>query len=413
MAIDLGNDPGGTPPTAGEKLQIRSAIGVGTTDAPTFLAQTLTGQSLTGTQATSLVDLSATWNTTGNPSLIYGRVTNTNSGTTANLIDLGTFAGGSMFSVTKTGITKADSIQLPGGGNAGSSTISGQNAAFIHIGIAGHIRFWGAGSADMASFKYDAPGLSLPLTGSINWTGSASTIAAATSVLTQDAAGILAQRNGVNAQALRVANSVGASPLVDYDRGVFDFKTTTNTLRIGTENGGTYTTARPIEFVTGGVVRMSLPATGGVTVIGEIITSTLANFAWLIRAPDTDTGIRFNGSRTLSISDTINVAAASVGAKLTIRSDAPLQWSSGTNMGSPSPDSGISRNAAGGMLEVNSGTAGVFRDLRVRSLIQQPPATITPASNGDLVVEATSNTLLTFKYKGSDGTVRSGTMVVA
>ncbi|MBV5345170.1 MAG: hypothetical protein JZU63_06395 [Rhodoferax sp.] len=36
MAIDLGDIPTGTPPTAGEKLQIRSAIGVGTTDAPTF-----------------------------------------------------------------------------------------------------------------------------------------------------------------------------------------------------------------------------------------------------------------------------------------------------------------------------------------------------------------------------------------
>jgi hypothetical protein len=42
MAIDLGNDPGGTPPTAGEKLQIRSAIGVGQTDAPTFLSVTAT-----------------------------------------------------------------------------------------------------------------------------------------------------------------------------------------------------------------------------------------------------------------------------------------------------------------------------------------------------------------------------------
>ena len=37
MAIDLGDIPSGTEPTTAEKLQIRSAIGVGTTDAPTFL----------------------------------------------------------------------------------------------------------------------------------------------------------------------------------------------------------------------------------------------------------------------------------------------------------------------------------------------------------------------------------------
>lgn len=40
MAIDLGNTPTGTPPSPAEKLQIRSAIGVGTTDAPTFLKTT-------------------------------------------------------------------------------------------------------------------------------------------------------------------------------------------------------------------------------------------------------------------------------------------------------------------------------------------------------------------------------------
>jgi hypothetical protein len=166
--------------------------------------------------------------------------------------------------------------------------------------------------------------------------------------------------------------------------------------------------ARPIDFVTGGVVRMSLPATGGVTVIGEIITSTLANGAWLIRSPDTDTGIRFNGSRMLTISDTISVTSASVGAKINIRSDARLQWNETTNLASAAPDSGISRNAPG-VLEINSGTAGVFRDLRARSVIQSPGigTTVTPASNGDLVFETTSNTSVTVKLKGSDGTVRS------
>jgi hypothetical protein len=44
MAIDLGDIPTGTPPTAGEKLQIRSAIGVGQTDSPTFAGLTSTGE---------------------------------------------------------------------------------------------------------------------------------------------------------------------------------------------------------------------------------------------------------------------------------------------------------------------------------------------------------------------------------
>jgi hypothetical protein len=89
-----------------------------------------------------------------------------------------------------------------------------------------------------------------------------------------------------------------------------------------------------------------------------------------------------------------------------------IRWGSATTNLGQTGDLGIG-HYADGVAEINNATAGVFRDLRVRSVIQQPPATITPASNGDLVVEATSNTLLTFKFKGSDGTVRSGTMVVA
>lgn len=62
-----------------------------------------TGLSLTGAQATSAINVSATWNTTGNPALIYGRVTNTASGASANLLDLGTTAAGTLIKITKTG----------------------------------------------------------------------------------------------------------------------------------------------------------------------------------------------------------------------------------------------------------------------------------------------------------------------
>lgn len=39
--------------------------------------------------------------------------------------------------------------------------------------------------------------------------------------------------------------------------------------------------------------------------------------------------------------------------------------------------------------------------------------TVTPADNADLVIETTSNTTLTFKLKGSDGVVRTGTVALA
>ena len=209
---------------------IRSAIGVGTTDAPTFLAQTLTGQSLTGTQATSLVDLAATWNTTGNPSLIYGRVTNTNSGTTANLIDLGTFAGGSLFKVDKTGTVTAIGLLANSSdistGFFGSSVRLNSNAAFLGFGSPSSV------------FLY------------------------------RDADGILAQRNGTAKQALRVYNTAlsGAPEWAEFDWITSGIG---NTLRIGTNLSGTGV-ARPIDFVTGGVVRMSILAGGGLDVTGDL-----------------------------------------------------------------------------------------------------------------------------------------------
>lgn len=43
----------------------------------------------------------------------------------------------------------------------------------------------------------------------------------------------------------------------------------------------------------------------------------------------------------------------------------------------------------------------------------RPGASVTPANNGDVVFEATSNTSFTIKHKGSDGTVRSGSVTLS
>jgi hypothetical protein len=47
------------------------------------------------------------------------------------------------------------------------------------------------------------------------------------------------------------------------------------------------------------------------------------------------------------------------------------------------------------------------------NLLLRPSDSINPANNGELVVEATSNTTLTFKYMGDDGVVRSGTITLS
>lgn len=49
--------------------------------------------------------------------------------------------------------------------------------------------------------------------------------------------------------------------------------------------------------------------------------------------------------------------------------------------------------------------------VRVRGrVIFNPPSSSIPAANGELEIEATSNTSLTFRYRGSDGVVRAGSI---
>lgn len=82
--------------------------------------------------------------------------------------------------------------------------------------------------------------------------------------------------------------------------------------------------------------------------------------------------------------------------------------------GSGARDIFLMRNAAAAF-EVNNGTLGTFRDMKLRNVIQASgiTTTVTPPSNGDLVIQQTSNTSITFKMRGTDGTVRSASLTLA
>ena len=83
--------------------------------------------------------------------------------------------------------------------------------------------------------------------------------------LVRDAADIVAQRNGVNAQAKRVYKTY--TDASNYERGVFDWTTTANQLTIGTQKLGTGT-ARPLELQTDGTAVLTLATDGSVTQSG-------------------------------------------------------------------------------------------------------------------------------------------------
>lgn len=73
---------------------------------------TITPTTLTGSSATSALSISQTWNTTGNPTLIFANVTNTASGASANLMDL-QIGGSSRFTISKNSIIN---LFTPGSG---------------------------------------------------------------------------------------------------------------------------------------------------------------------------------------------------------------------------------------------------------------------------------------------------------
>jgi hypothetical protein len=350
-------------------------------------------------------------------------------------------------------------------------------AALLQTSISGsfHVSLVGFPSQRHFTFGWAVGGASTVSTGAYAWSSSSTDSDAVKDLLlARDAAGILAQRNGTAKQVHRVYNTFLGTTANEW--GGFDWLTTTNTLRIGTEHGGTGT-ARPIDFVTGGVARWQITAAGHLIGAGGDGLYDIGTFGSVGRVRDVNAAgsvyaysfrrdsmafIQFNGIGIITLTDHTSstwnrlqlggttsaypaIKRNGTGIDIVLANDsgfAPLSSGALTISGGGANITGIvngtaftsgfyvqtntqfmfgtggvgdvalQKNATG-VVEINNTTAGTFRDLRCRSVIQQPPATITPASNGDLVVEATSNTLLTFKFKGSDGTVRSGTMVVA
>lgn len=104
-----------------------------------------------------------------------------------------------------------------------------------------------------------------------------------TGFIRDGAAGAIAARVTTQAHSLRVYNTwTNAS---NYERGVFDWLTAANTLRIGTEKLGTGT-ARDLAFVTDATVRMTIGATSGnATFTGPVIAPAATTSIPSIRLP--------------------------------------------------------------------------------------------------------------------------------
>ena len=194
-----------------------------------------------------------------------------------------------------------------------------------------------------------------------------------------------------------------------------------------------------MDLQVGGVSRFSLSKTAGLTLwdgtaTNQLAISTTGTLRWF-----------FGGNNNLSVrlpglpTQGLGLASASV-----------LSWTSGDQQNTPS-DIILARDAAGTLalrngtnaqtsriygtftdasngrrLDITSTTAGIFtltatgngtgasgNLLKLTAPILLPSASVSLATNGDLAFEATSNTTLTIRYRGSDGTTRSVALTLA
>ena len=97
----LVRDPAGTP--VSRKITVDNILQNLVCAANTSLLKSTTGYSLTGSNASSMIDLAGTWNTSGTPSAIKLNITNTASNAMSSLLNL-QIGGVDRFIIINTGV---------------------------------------------------------------------------------------------------------------------------------------------------------------------------------------------------------------------------------------------------------------------------------------------------------------------
>lgn len=92
-------------------------------------------------------------------------------------------------------------------------------------------------------------------------------------------------------------------------------------------------------------------------------------------------------------------------------------WTAGSAQGTyvdiqSTPNGSATRTTAMRIQPSGGVGIGTTSDPGIGNLMLKPGASVTPAANGDLTFQATSNTSFTIKYKGSDGVVRSASLTL-
>lgn len=179
------------------------------------------------------------------------------------------------------------------------------------------------------------------------------------------ASNVIDQRNSTTAQTFRVYNTY--TDASNYERGVFDFSTTSNVLTIGTGKAGTGST-RAVQLIVGDVNLLDY----GVTNAGMWnVRGGGASTAQMVFVPNSGSamslGAANGGSGLIVFGGTTAPAIGFHSFDLSLVSTARFSWTISSSSTETTRDTGLGRSAAG-VVEVNDGTNGNYRDLRARNV---------------------------------------------
>lgn len=284
-----------------------------------------TGYSLTGSNASSMIDLAGTWNTTGSPIAMRIAISNTASGSTAKFLS---FLAGASGTTEVLSVDKAGILSIVGGGSSGSATIEMAGRGAI-------LQMYGSAYGTQPLICAATGGFSIATD-----TGSFRLGASSDLRLDRDAANTLALRNSTNAQAFNIYNTYSSGSV--YERGFMRW--VSNVLEIGTEHVGASARAISIRSATGQV---------------KVFTQTYSVNSF-ISLGATDSGSIFYQSNALGqhyslVGDTTSSGGP---AELRCGSGFTLNWRSTTRSDSGSNDSGLARTIAGVVGVTNGSTGG-------------------------------------------------------
>lgn len=180
-----------------------------------------------------------------------------------NLFDL-QVGGASRFTVTKSGsvtFNYGQNISFPTAQSVSVSAIANGYIKLLAEATDGY-------SIAVLSAPLGGPMLSLPAGSGLGICSTFTSTGTVDTILRRDAAGIFAQRNGVNAQAFRIYNTY--TDASNYERGIFDWQSNTNVLTIGTQNAGTGS-ARDLRIIANNNTVAYFSSNGLVTVNNSIL----------------------------------------------------------------------------------------------------------------------------------------------